>query len=164
MTTRTAIPVPAEAPVTPRSRLALGETAGRAYAAMLRLEQSIELDKHLRELVKLRASQINGCAYCIDMHWRDARASGESEARLYSLSAWREAPFYTARERAALALTEAVTLVTQGHVPDAVWEEASAHFPPDELTQLLFAIVAINAWNRLAISTRTEVPHAAQGS
>jgi AhpD family alkylhydroperoxidase len=160
MTTRTAVPIPAEVPPTPPARLAFAKHGGRAYAAMLQLEQSIELDAQLRELVKLRASQLNGCAFCIDMHWRDARAHGESEQRLYSLAAWRETGFYTGRERAALALTEAVTLVTQGHVPDAVWQEASAHFSPDELTQLLFAIAAINAWNRLAIATRSEVVRA----
>jgi AhpD family alkylhydroperoxidase len=158
MNTSTAVPVSPEVTVTPPQRLSLADQSGRAYAAMYRLSQSIELEPRLRELVQMRASQVNGCAFCIDMHWRDARKAGESEPRLYSLSAWREAPFYTARERAALALTEAVTLVTQGHVPDAVWDEARAHFAPEELTQLLFAIVAINAWNRLSIAARTEVP------
>ena len=162
MNPNTVTPIAPEVTVTPAQRLPFADHGGRALAAALKFEQSIELEPRLRELVKLRASQLNGCAFCIDMHWRDARKSGESEQRLYSLSAWREAPFYTARERAALGLTEAVTLVTQGHVPDAAWQEASAHFPPDELVQLLFAIAAINAWNRMAIATRKEVPRSAE--
>jgi AhpD family alkylhydroperoxidase len=129
----------------------------RLAAAMNRLDGTVELDPPLRELVNLRASQINGCAYCIDMHTKDARAAGENEQRLYAVSAWRDTPFFSERERAALALCEAVTLVAETHVPDAVWDEAAAHFEPAELSQLLFAIVAINAYNRLAISTRMEV-------
>ncbi|MBF5044055.1 carboxymuconolactone decarboxylase family protein [Aggregicoccus sp. 17bor-14] len=162
MNPNTATPIVPEVTVTPAQRLPLAAHGGRALAAMLKLGESIQIDPQLRELVKLRASQLNGCAFCVDMHWREARKAGESEQRLCLLSAWREAPFYTARERAALGLTEAVTFVTQGHVPDAVWQEASAHFPPDELVQLLFMIAAINAWNRLAIATRAEVPRSAE--
>lgn len=135
-------------------RLDLQGAAPKPFAALLRLERSIELDPGLRELVKLRASQINGCAYCIDMHSKDARRLGESEQRLYALSAWAQTPFFSGRERAALALCEAVTRVGETHVPAAVWDEAAAHFDPAELGALLFAIVAINAWNRVAIATR----------
>ena len=137
-------------------RLSLTEIAPKPTAALVRLQAAIELDPGLGELVKLRASQINGCAFCIDMHWKDARARGESEERLYMLDAWRESPLYDDRERAALALCEAVTLVAQGHVPDEVWERASAEFGVEELAQLVFAITAINAWNRLSIATRKE--------
>ena len=140
----------------PTGRLQLVEHAPRPYAAMARLEAAIEFDPGLRELVKLRASQLNGCAFCIDMHWKDARAAGESEERLYLLDAWRESPLYSRRERAALALCEAVTLVADGHVSDAVWDEAHAVFPDAELAELVFAITAINAWNRLAITTRLQ--------
>lgn len=112
------------------------------------------LEERLLNLVWLRASQINGCAYCIDMHTKDARSEGETEQRLYELDAWRETPFYTDRERAALAWTEAVTLVSQGHVPDEVYEDARRHFSEKELVDLNLAVVAINAWNRIAISFR----------
>ncbi len=126
------------------------------------------LERSLLELVKLRASQINGCAYCIDMHTKDARAAGESEQRLYALSAWRETPFYTDRERAALKWTETVTLISDGHAPDEVYEEARRHFSEQELVDLTLAIVAINGWNRLAISFRavpgTYQPKAAHSS
>jgi AhpD family alkylhydroperoxidase len=127
--------------------------------AMLALERHARqsgLEHPLLELIKTRASQINGCAFCLDMHTKDARAAGETEQRLYALSAWREAPFYSARERAALAWTEAVTLVTQGHVPDEVYELARAQFSDKELADLTLAIVAINGWNRLAIAFRKE--------
>ncbi len=117
--------------------------------------QSSGLEHGLLDLVKLRASQINGCAYCIDMHTKDARARGETEQRLYALDAWEETPFYTERERAALAWTEAVTRVFDGHVPDAVYETARKQFSEKELVNLTLAIVAINGWNRLAISFRT---------
>jgi AhpD family alkylhydroperoxidase len=113
------------------------------------------LERSLLELVKLRASQINGCAHCIDMHTKELRADGESEQRLYLLDAWQESPFYTDRERAALAWTEAVTLVTQGHVPDAVYEQARAQFSEQELANLTLAVVAINGANRLNIAFRT---------
>jgi AhpD family alkylhydroperoxidase len=105
-------------------------------------------------LVQLRASQINGCAYCLDMHWKDLRAADENEQRLYSLEAWRECPYYSARERAALAWTEAVTLIGNGHVPDAVFAHASAHLGEKELADLTLAIATINAWNRLSIAAR----------
>jgi AhpD family alkylhydroperoxidase len=136
-------------------RLELGKLARPQYQAMAALEASITLDESLKELVKLRASQINGCAYCLDMHWKDARAGGEPEERLYGLDAWRESPLYSERERAALALCEAMTLIAGSHVPDDVWDRAAALFDPEELAQLVFAITTINAWNRLAITVRT---------
>jgi len=117
--------------------------------------QQCGLERSLIELVKARASQINGCAYCIDMHTKDARANGETEQRLYALNAWRETPFYTERERAALAWTEALTLVTDGHVPDQVFEDARRHFSEKELVDLSLVIAAINGWNRLSIAFRT---------
>jgi AhpD family alkylhydroperoxidase len=128
-----------------------------AYNAQLALSNYVKtcgLEPRLQELVKIRASQINGCAFCLHMHARDARAAGESEERIWLLDAWREAPLYTARERAALAWTEAVTLITQGHVPDEVYEEARRYFSEEELTKLTVAIGVINTWNRLAISAR----------
>src|SRR5579859_5865111 len=112
------------------------------------------LEKPLLELVKMRASQINGCAYCLDMHSKDARAAGETEQRLYGLNAWEESPFYSERERAALAWTEAVTLVSQEHVPDEVYEKVKKQFSEKEIVALTVAVVAINGWNRLAISLR----------
>jgi AhpD family alkylhydroperoxidase len=126
--------------------------------AMLALEKYIAscgLDRKFVHLLKLRASQINGCAYCIDMHSIDARAEGESEQRLYALDAWRETPFFTPRERAGLAWIEAVTLVAQTHVPDEVYEEATKHFSEKEIGDLTFIASTINAWNRLAIASRT---------
>jgi AhpD family alkylhydroperoxidase len=137
-------------------RMAMDHLAPRPFAAMMRLEQSIELDERVRHLVTVRASQVNGCVFCIDMHWTEARAAGESEDRLYSLDAWRESPLYTGRERAALELCEAITLVADSHVPDEAWEAAAAEFEPDELAQLVFAITTINGWNRLVISARLE--------
>jgi AhpD family alkylhydroperoxidase len=116
------------------------------------------LEHSLIELVKTRASQINGCAYCIHMHTRDARAHGETEERLYLLNAWRESPLYSDRERAALAWTEAVTLVSETHVPDDVFAEAKQHFTDDELVKLTILIGTINVWNRLAISFRSVHP------
>ncbi|TAM73118.1 carboxymuconolactone decarboxylase family protein [bacterium] len=130
-----------------------------AFKAMIQLETAARnggLPKPLLELVKMRASLINGCAYCLDMHSKDARAGGESEQRLYALSAWRETPFYTDRERAALAWTEALTLVSESHVPDDVYEEVRKQFSEEELVALTLAIIAINGWNRLAIGFRTE--------
>ena len=128
-----------------------------AYRAMLALESYVHetgLESSLLELVKMRASQINGCAYCLDMHSKDARAAGETEQRLFVLNAWREAPLYTDRERAALAWTEAVTLVNESHVPEDVYQQARAHFSEEELVNLTMAIVAINGWNRLEVSFR----------
>jgi AhpD family alkylhydroperoxidase len=128
------------------------------YKAMLGLEDYIYksgLEENLVHLIKLRVSQINGCAYCIDMHWKDLRALGETEQRLYGLDAWREGPYYNDRERAALEWAEAVTLITQGHVPDGVYESVKGHFTEKELADLTLAVATINAWNRLAISSRT---------
>jgi AhpD family alkylhydroperoxidase len=113
------------------------------------------LEPALLELVRLRASQINGCAYCIDMHTKDARASGETEQRLYALSAWEETPFYSDRERAALAWTEALTLIAETHAPDELYNHVRQHFSEKELADLTLAIVTINGWNRLAISFRS---------
>src|SRR5438034_930097 len=128
------------------------------YEAMLGLEKYLHqsgLEESLVHLVKLRASQINGCAYCIDMHWKDLRSIGEQEQRLYGLDAWEESPYYTNRERAALRWTEAVTLLSKGHVPDEVYEAVKPHFSQKELVDLTLAIATINAWNRLAISARS---------
>ena len=118
----------------------------------------VEFDPPLRELVRIRASQINGCAYCIDMHTKDARAVGETEQRIYALPAWRETPFFTERERAALAFTESVTLVASDHVPTADYDAVAAHFSPDEVAALLSLIVAINAWNAISVATRAWEP------
>ena len=126
----------------------------QAMAALQTYVNRSGLESALLELVKIRASQINGCAFCLAMHVRDARAQGEREERLHLLPAWREAPLYTAREQAALAWTEAVTLVTDGHVPDAVYEAARQEFGEKELVDLTYAVVAINGWNRLAIAFR----------
>lgn len=141
-------------------RLDYNALAPGGTKAMLGLEAYVRnhsgLDHKLLELIKIRASQINGCAYCIDMHTKDARAGGESEQRIYLLNAWRESPFYSDRERAALAWTEAVTLVSQGQVPDSVYEEVKKSFSDEEIANLTFAIVTINSWNRLAIATRAQ--------
>lgn|SRR5689334_11822006 len=140
-------------------RMDYGKAAPGAMRAMYGLESYLKecgLEASLVELVKLRASQINGCAYCIDMHNKDARAKGETEQRLYGLVAWRETSYYTARERAALAWTEAVTLVATSRVPDEVFEEARREFSEQELANLTLALVAINGWNRFAISFRDE--------
>jgi AhpD family alkylhydroperoxidase len=129
--------------------------AGRAMAELHAFVHRCGLEHGLLELIKLRASQINGCAHCIDMHTKELRAAGEDEQRLYLLDAWRESPFYSARERAALAWTEALTLITDDHVPDAVYETARAAFSDEELVNLSLAIVAINGANRLNIAFRT---------
>jgi AhpD family alkylhydroperoxidase len=126
--------------------------------AMLGLERQVHkagLDSKLLDLVRMRASQINGCAYCLDMHSKDARANGETEQRLYGLEAWRETPYYSARERAALEWTEALTLVSETHVPDEVYERVRQQFSEDELAHLSLAVVAINGWNRLNVAART---------
>jgi AhpD family alkylhydroperoxidase len=146
-------------PSIPAGRMQLDEVARKPMMAMYHLEVSIELDETIGSLVKVRASQINGCAVCIDMHWKDARAAGESEERLYSLDAWRESPLYGERERAALGLTEAMTLVADGHVPGEVWDDAAGSFGENELANLAFQITAINAWNRLMITFRVEPGH-----
>ena len=138
--------------------MSYGKVAPGVYKAMLGLEAYVNhcgLEPVLLDLVRLRASQINGCAFCIDMHSKDLRAAGESEQRIYLLDAWRESPFYSDRERAALAWTEAVTLVAVDHVPDDVYEQARQHFSEEELANLTMAIIAINGWNRLNVSFRT---------
>lgn len=134
------------------------KVASDGYKAMAGLETYLHhcgLELSLIHLIKLRASQLNGCAYCIDMHWKDLRAIGETEQRLCGLDAWEESPYYTDRERAALAWTEAVTLVANHHVPDEVYEKVRPHFTEKELADLTLAIATINAWNRLAIAGRT---------
>lgn len=140
-----------------KTRVEYRKAAPDAVKAMRGLETYVHecgLEPALLELVKTRASQINGCAYCLDMHTKDARARGETEQRLYALSAWAETPFFTERERAALAWTEAVTRIADGHVPDDVYELARRHFGEKELVDLTLAIIAINGWNRLAIAFR----------
>src|ERR1051325_5049433 len=123
----------------------------RAMNALDRYSQNCGLEPSLLDLIKLRASQINGCAYCVDMHSKDARTGGETEQRLYNLSVWRETPFYTNRERAALAFTEAVTLIADGRVSDEVYDQARGKFSDEEMVKLMIAIVTINAWNRFTI-------------
>jgi AhpD family alkylhydroperoxidase len=141
-----------------QTRIEYGAAAPAARKAVFAIEDYVRhcgLEPSLLELVRLRASQINGCAYCIDMHTKDARAQGETEQRLYTVAVWRETPFFTDRERAALAWTEAVTLVNRDHVPDDVYQETRRHFGEEELVDLTLAVIAINSWNRLAISFRT---------
>ncbi|MFH8368521.1 carboxymuconolactone decarboxylase family protein [Streptomyces sp. NPDC018031] len=155
MSTRPEAP---EHPTEQQPRLNFAELAPEVYKAMYRLDTAARqgLDPVLVELVKIRASQINHCAFCIDMHTKDARHAGESEARIHLLSAWEEAAgHYTAKERAALALTEAVTVLTDGFVPDAVYRRAAAHFEERELAQLIALILTINAWNRIAVTCRS---------
>jgi AhpD family alkylhydroperoxidase len=135
------------------------QSAPQGLQALLGLQTYVNaagLEHSLLELVKMRASQINGCAYCLDMHFKDATAAGETAQRLYLLDAWRETKFYSARERAALEWTEALTLVTQGHVPDEVYQSVRQHFSEQELANLSLAIVAINGWNRMCIAFRVE--------
>lgn len=155
------------------SRIDIQRISPRAVQAMLQLQKYVNdsgLEHELLELVKMRASQINGCAYCLDMHSKDARAAGETEQRLYLLDAWRETTLYSARERAALEWAEALTLVSEDHVPDSVFEAVREHFSEQELVDLSLAVVAINGWNRLLIGFRGEagtyqVPkHAARGA
>lgn len=134
------------------------KNARGVYEAMLGLEKYLrqsELEEPLQDLIKLRVSQINGCAYCIDMHWKDLRALGASEQKLYGLDAWEESPYYTDRERAALAWAEAVTKVRETHVPDKTYEQARQVFSEKQLADLTLATAAINAWNRLAIGARS---------
>jgi AhpD family alkylhydroperoxidase len=152
---------PVQVPV----RLDIEQHAPAFLRAMAHLDQAatkeldrVGLDPRLRELVRIRASQLNGCAYCIDMHTRDARAIGENEQRLYALPAWAETPYFSARERAALAFTESVTLLARDHVPAGDYAAAAAEFSPDELGALVSLIAAINAWNAIAVATRAWVP------
>jgi AhpD family alkylhydroperoxidase len=133
---------------------------GGILQAMFGLERQIRqsgLEESLLDLIRMRASQINGCAYCLDMHSKEARANGETEQRLYGLNAWRETPYYTERERAALEWTEALTLIAEAHAPDDVYERVRKQFSETELANLSLAVVSINGWNRLVISTR-QVP------
>lgn len=141
-----------------KPRLEYYQVAGGAYEAMLGMEKYVRtcgLEHSLLELIKTRVSQINGCAYCIDMHTKDARVAGESEQRLYGLSAWRETPFYSERERAALEWTETLTLISQNDVPDELYDRARKHFSEEELVNVTMAIITINGWNRLAIPFRS---------
>ena len=149
--------IQASAPVIPPVRLAVDDLAPRISRAMNSLEAAsrhISLEPALVELVRARASQLNGCAYCVDMHTRDARKGGETEQRLYALPVWRETPFFTARERAALELTEAGTRLSDGPVPDEVVSRAAAEFSETELAELVWTIAVINAWNRLGAVAR----------
>jgi AhpD family alkylhydroperoxidase len=146
-------------------RLPFESAAPVFYRAMSHLDQAatkqldqVDFDHRLRELVRIRASQLNGCAYCVDMHTRDARAIGETEQRIYSLPVWRETPFFTSRERAALAFAETVTLLADTHVPDAAFAEITAEFSQDEVAALIGLIVTINAWNAIGVSTRAWLP------
>lgn len=141
-----------------KQRLNYAEVAPGAIHAMLELEKYVHgsgLERPLYELVKTRASQINGCAYCLDMHTKDARKAGETEQRLYALSAWRETPFYSERERAALEWTEALTVISENEVADTLYDSVRKHFNEKEMVALTMAIIAINGWNRLAIGFRT---------
>jgi len=140
-----------------KPRMNYVHAAPAGYKALLGLEQYVRssgIEPRTLELLKIRASQINGCAYCIDMHTKDARAAGETEQRIYALDAWQETPFFSDKERAALALTEAVTLIREGHVPDDVFETARGQFTETEIVNLTLAIATINTWNRLAITFR----------
>jgi AhpD family alkylhydroperoxidase len=140
------------------ARVHYARVAPGIYEAMLGLMSYLRksgLDESLVNLVSLRASQINGCAYCIDMHWKDLKAAGETDQKLYGLDAWAESPYYSDRERAALAWTESVTNLRDGHVPDEVYERVRGIFTEKELADLTFAIAAINGWNRLNIAART---------
>ncbi len=139
-------------------RIDYAKASPGAYRAMYGLEEYIRgcgLDRSLVELVKIRASQINGCAFCLDMHTKDARANGETEQRIYALPAWRETPFFSERERVALAWAEALTAVSDGHVPDEVYLQAREFFGEKELVDLTLVVTTINAWNRIAISFRS---------
>jgi AhpD family alkylhydroperoxidase len=156
-TTGTTGPVPV--------RLDFERHAAGFSRALARLDQAatkeldrVELDARLRELIRVRASQLNGCAYCIDMHTSDARAVGETEQRLYALTAWRDTPFFTDRERAALAFTESVTLMAVDHVPGPAYDAVAARFSADEVAALVALIVTINAWNAIGVSTHAWVP------
>ena len=144
----------------PPTRINLRAEAPEAHDAMIAFSRQVGagIDPALHELVKLRVSQINGCAYCVDKHSRDALRAGEDDRRLHSVAVWHEAPFFTARERAALALADSVTLVSETHVPDDVWIEAEKHFSRSEVAHLVLAIAAMNALNRTAITSRMRPP------
>jgi AhpD family alkylhydroperoxidase len=154
-----------QAPFTIPVRLDFDSHAAGFARALAQLDRAatkeldrVEFDPRLRELVRVRASQLNGCAYCIDMHTKDARAVGESEQRLYSISAWRDTPYFSEQERAALAFTEAVTLMANEHVPDAAYETVAACYSPDEIAALLALIVTINAWNAVGVAAHAWTP------
>jgi AhpD family alkylhydroperoxidase len=139
------------------NRMELGKVEPNAFKAIMDLENyigSTYVDKKLLHLIKIRASQVNGCAFCIDMHTKEAKKDGETEQRIYALSAWRETPFFNDEERAVLALTESVTLVSKDHVPDEIYETVKRFFDDKTLAQIIMAIVTVNAWNRVAITTR----------
>jgi len=142
--------------MTPRCDITkyIGSGPARALLSLSREVETSGLERHIHELVKIRASQINGCAYCLDMHTKDARAMGETEQRIYALSAWRETPFFSERERAALEWTEAVTRVGDSHVPDDVYDRVRQQFDEAGLVALTFAVIVINSWNRLAVAFR----------
>jgi AhpD family alkylhydroperoxidase len=151
-------------------RLDFESHAPEVYKALLRVDRAareqlerVGFDSRLSELVRVRASQLNGCAYCIDMHTKDARRVGETEQRLYALTAWRDTPFFTERERAALAFTEAVTLMNGDHVPDEAYRAVSEHYDEDEIAALVGLIVAINAWNAIGVSLHAWVPGSYEG-
>jgi AhpD family alkylhydroperoxidase len=147
------------------ARIDFEKVASGVYGAISRLDGATTkladeagLEPPLRELIRIRASQLNGCAYCVDMHTKDARKGGESEQRLYAVAVWRETPFFSERERAALAFTEVVTLMADTHVPSAAWEEAAAVFSEPEMAAVLSLILTINAWNTIGVSTRAWAP------
>jgi AhpD family alkylhydroperoxidase len=145
----------------PTTRVTLSQEVPAIYKAMLRLDTAAAdapLERPLKELVRIRASQVNGCAYCIDMHTLDARSIGESEQRIYALSAWREAPFFNKRERAALAFTESVTLMADTHVPDEAYTAVALAFNDREVSALVSLIIVINAWNAAGLATRAWEP------
>ena len=149
-----------------QTRIDFRKVSPRAVQAMLGLQNYVNasgIEHGVLELVKMRASQINGCAYCVDMHTRDARAAGETEQRLHAVAVWLEAPFFTPRERAALAFTESVTRLASTHVPDEAYAAVAAQFGPEEVGALLSLIVAINAWNALSVASRSWAPEV-QGS
>ncbi|MGI2294963.1 carboxymuconolactone decarboxylase family protein [Paenibacillus sp. GXUN7292] len=140
-----------------KTRFLMGKVYPKAYQAVVNLNDVVSnssIDKSLQELIKIRVSQINGCAYCIDLHTKDARKKGETEQRIYALSAWKESNFFTEKEKSVLALTEAITLINKEQVPDDIYNEVEKHFNKEEIAQLIMSIITINAFNRIAISTR----------
>ena len=145
----------------PSHRVSFPSVGPDVYRALRGLDESVDFDPRLRELVKLRASQLNGCAYCVDLHSRDARASGEEERKIWGVAAaWRHHPLFDDRERAALALTEAMTPLQRGGVPDEVYDAAARHFEDGELANLIGAIISINAWNLMGVATELAPPRA----
>lgn len=147
----------------PAGRMQLAEQAPAAYSAMFKFSRSLTLERNLRLLIEIRVSQLNGCAFCLDMHWKDARAAGETEERLAMLPAWHESPLFDDRERAALALAEEITVIGDGHVSDDTWDDAREYFDEAELAQVVFAATVINSWNRLMITARVEPGHYTPG-